>query len=151
MKASNMAQAESMRYAKIQRLIDMLCKEYKSVSEDVIGNEVNNPFNVGKRITVEGNKIIIRSKTYYASELLKVTVNTEGSLAIYDRSGRKLCGWAALNLTAKNIERFCIWVRRNGVPAEVVSGRGEKTLQWVILTVAILVSIIIKILHFFYN
>lgn len=151
MNVNKMAQAEDRRYAKIERLIELLCPKEKTVLEDAAGYEFNKPFKVGKRITVEGSSIIIKNKAYDSLELKKITINTEGSLSIYDRSGRKLCGWVDLNLSTKNIELFCIWARMNNVPAEVVSGKGEKILQLSILVTVILALVLFKILRILYN
>lgn len=149
MNVNKMKQAEDMRYAKIERLIDLLCSKKETVLEDNGGYEFNKQFKVGKRISVEGGNIIIKNKAYDSSELKKITINTEGSLSIYDRSGRKLCGWIDLNLSTKNIELFCIWARRNNVPAEVVSGKGERIFQLSVFVTAILVLVLFKILHSF--
>ena len=58
-------------------------------------------------------------------------------MTVYNRDGRKLCGSIWLNSSTKNVELFCVWVRRHCVPVEVVTGKGEKALQILILVVAL--------------
>lgn len=149
MRASKMKQAQNMRYAKIERLTDLLCRKDHTIFDDIIGDEIDKPFKVGKRITVEGERIVIKNKAYDCSDLKRVSINTEGSFSVYDRSGKKLCGWAELNLSVENIELFCIWVRKKGVPAESVSGKGERTVQWVIALSILAVIVFIRALRFF--
>lgn len=134
--SKRIVQAEELRYARIQQLTDILCHKQKNVSVDFIEEEMQESFPVGMKIKVDGNKIRVRNREYSSAELQKVTINTEGTMAIYDRDGRKLCGSIWLNSSTKNIERFCVWVRKYHVPAEVVSGKGEKVLQMLILVIA---------------
>lgn len=149
MSATKMKQAENMRYAKIERLTDLLCRKDHTVFDDIIGDEIDKPFKVGKRIAVEGERIAIKNKAYDCFDLKRVTINSEGSFSVYDRSGRKLCGWAELNLSVENIELFCIWVRKHGIPADVVSGKGERTVQWVVFSVALVLIVFIGVLRLF--
>lgn len=142
MRTDKMIQAENMRYMKIQRLIDLLCSK-----DNLIADDLDTSFSVGKRITINGETITIKNKTYSYYELQKVTINTEGSLAIYDRSGKRLCNWIGLNLSVKNIELFCLWVIKYKVPAEVISGKAEKTLQFLLLAVVIIICILFKIIR----
>lgn len=147
MRADKMAQAEAMRYAKIQRLIHLLCQKDEGILHNIAGNSFNKPIKVGRKIIIDGQKITIKNKTYDYYDLQKITINTEGSMAIYDRSGRKLCNWINLNLSVKNIELFCLWAGKYKVPAEVLSGKGERIIQWLIFTVAVLVIVVIRIFH----
>lgn len=149
MRASKMKQAENMRYAKIERLTDLLCRKDHTVFDDIIGDDIDKPFKVGKRITVEGERIVIKNKAYDCLDLKRVTINTEGSFSVYDRSGKKMCGWAELNSSVENIELFCIWIRKHGIPADVVSGKGERTVQWVIFSVVLAVIVLIRVLRLF--
>lgn len=142
-----MSQAQSMRYGKIKRLTDLLCGENALPLDYSAMGSLDKPFKVGKRIIVEGQNISINKKTYCAYDIKKVTINTEGSLSIYSRSGKKLCGWAALNLSVKNIELFCLWARRNGIPSESISGGSEKAFQLVFLSAVIILAVLIKLLH----
>lgn len=142
-----MAQAEELRYAKIKRVIDLLCGKDKTILDDMIGDGFNKPFNVGRRITVHGNNIRIKNKVYNPFELQKVTINTEGTLSIYNQSGRKLCSGIFLNVSTKNIELFSLWVRKYNVPTEVVSGKRERIFQWFIFALVLLVLVLLKILR----
>lgn len=83
---NKMAKAENMRYAKIQRLIHLLCQEDKTILDDIMEDSVNQSFHVGRKIMVNDRTITVKNKTYMPSES-KVTINTEGSMAIYDHSG----------------------------------------------------------------
>lgn len=146
MKIDKMSQAKKMRYNKIELLTNLLCKENAILLDYSPMDSLDKPFNVGRRITVEGQNIIINKKTYSALEIKKVTISTEGSFSIYDRSGKKLCGWSVLNLSTKNVGLFCLWVRKNGIPAETVSGRAEKAFQLGFCAAVTIVVILIKIL-----
>lgn len=150
MRIHKMSQAESMRYAKIQRQIDLLCGKDKTILDDMAKNGMNESFYVGKKITVNGENIIIKNKTYAPYELQKVTINTEGSLAIYDQSGKKLCGSIFLNVSTKNVELFSLWVRKHKVQAEVISGKRERIFQWFLFVLALLVFVLFRYSSFFY-
>ena len=147
MKIEKMLQAEDARYAKIQRLTDLLCDREKKNMDVLLEEEMCESCNVGKRIKIDGKKIRIKNREYNPAELQKVTINTEGSMAIYDRDGRKLCGGISLNLSTENIEPFCLWVRKYHVYAEEVSGRHERIFQMFILVVAILAVVVYKALN----
>lgn len=149
MKTNKMSRAEAMRYAKIERLTELLCK--KDCGLDAASEGLCTPFKVGSGITVDGSSLTVGKKTYDAMELKRVTINTEGSLSVYDRSGKKLCGWRNLNLSLENIELFCMWVRKNGIPAEAVSGMGERTLLLAFSVVTAIIIALIKILKYFYG
>lgn len=148
MKQNKISQAEAIRYDKIQRLVDLLNK--KDELTDVIAKALNTPFNVGGKIVVDNDSITIGNKTYEALDIKRVTINTEGSISIFDRYGKKICGWSRLNLSCKNIELFCLWVRKNGIPAEVVSGRHERVLLVVISVLVTTIIALIKILKYFH-
>lgn len=145
MLTDKMALAESARYAKIQRLINLLCQKDKNILTILSEDSFNKPFKVGRKITVDGQKITVKNKTYDYYDLQKVTINTEGSMAIHDRSGRKLCGWIELNLSVKNIELFCLWARKYNVPAEVLPGKGERIFQWLIVAVSVVICVLFRI------
>lgn len=147
MKIGKIVEAEEMRYARIQQLIDLLFHKSKNMPVDFVGEEMQESFPVGMKIKVDGNKIKVRNREYSSVELQKVTINTEGTMAIYDRDGRKLCGSIWLNSSTKNIELFCVWVRKYHVPAEVVSGKGEKALQMIILVIAVAALFLYKLLR----
>lgn len=131
------AQTEDARYAKIQQLINLLCHREQRNLDEFMGDALQENFPVGMKIKIDGNRITIRNRTYSPAELQKVTINTEGTLAVYNREGRKLCGSVWLNSSTKNIELFCIWVRKYHVPVEVVAGKGEKAFQLLILVIAV--------------
>lgn len=139
-------QAEDMRYARIQRLMDLLCHQEKNDLDNFMEDALHESFRVGMKITVDGNKIRVRNREYSSVELQKVTINTEGTMAIYNRDGRKLCGSIWLNSSTKNIDLFCVWVRKYHVTAEVVSGKGEKVLQMLILVFAVAALFFYKLL-----
>lgn len=146
MRIEKIVQAEEVRYARIQQLIDLLCYRQKNIPVDLIEEEMQESFAVGMKIKVDGNKIRIRNREYSSVELQKVTINTEGTMAVYDRDGKKLCGSIWLNSSTKNIELFCVWVRKNHVPVDVVSGKGEKVLQMLILVIAVAAYFLYKAL-----
>lgn len=147
MRVVKMLQAENVRYDKIERLSNLLCKDNYLPLDYSAMDSLDKPFSVGKKITVEGENIVINKKTYSSSDIKTVTINTEGSLAIYDRRDKKLCGWSALNLSTKNIELFCLWARKHNIPAKTVSGNSERAFQLFFLVLVILTIIIVKIIH----
>ncbi len=147
MKTNLMSQAEKMRYGKIVRLTNLLCGENVLPLDYSVMDGLDKPFNVGKRITIEGQNININKKPYCALDIKKVTINTEGSMAVYDRSGKKLCGWSVLNLSSHNIELFCLWARKNKIPSEIVSGKAEKAFQMCFLAFAVLAVVLIRLLR----
>ncbi|MCM1054846.1 MAG: hypothetical protein NC394_04905 [Bacteroides sp.] len=135
--------AERTRFKKIYRLTSLLCSEDINVSE--LENTELKPFKVGGRIRIDGEDIYIKNKLYSARQLQRITINTEGSMRIYDRYGKKLCGSFTLNLSSSNIELFCIWARKYNVPGELVSGKGERTLQKVFLTLVFIIILFVKV------
>lgn len=147
MKTDKMSQAQSIRYGKIERLTELLCRDNSVPLDYSAMGSLDKPFKVGKRIIVDGQNVSINKKTYCAYDIKKVTINTEGSLSIYSRSGKKLCGWSVLNLSTEKIELFCLWARRNGILSESVSGGSEKAFQLVFLSAVIILVVLIKLLH----
>lgn len=147
MRISKMVQAEEVRYMKIQRLTDLLCNKEEKVVDHLIEDGLLEPFHVGKKIEIDGKNIKIRHRRYSSAELQKVTINTEGSLAIYDWEGRKLCGSICLNLSTKNIELFCLWVRKYHVAAEAVPATYERIFQWLVLAMAVLAVVLYRALN----
>lgn len=141
------AQAEEARYAKIQRLANLLCNQGQESLDNFMENALQESFSVGMKIKVDGGKITIRNKEYSSAELQKVTINTEGTLSVYNRDGRKLCGSIWLNSSTKNIELFCVWVRKYRIHAEVVAAKGEKALQMLIVLVAVAAWFLYKALR----
>lgn len=142
-----MEKAEAQRYSKIQNIIDYLQGNRNSGLIDILmGDSVPSSFNVGRRISVDGKVIKIGKKNYNTYEIKKVSINTEGSMAIYKNNGKKLCGSLSLNVSMENIGVFCAWVRQNAIPVEVVSGKGERAFQYTFLVIVILVILIIKFL-----
>lgn len=142
--AKKMAEAENMRYAKVQYITGLLTNNDKLNS--ILLTLPLSPFNVGKSIIIDGENIIIDKNKYNCREIGKVVINTEGSMAIYDVYGKKLCNCLKLNIGMKNIELFCVWVRQNNIPAEVKSGKSEIALQYTILAIGILAAVVLKIL-----
>ena len=149
MLANKMTLAVSARYTKINNLIQILCGQDKIILDEIIEEGLNEPFNVGRKITIDGETLRIKNKSYKLSELQKITINTEGSLAVYGSSGRKLCGWSLLNVSVKNIELLCVWARKYHVPAETVSGKHERIFQWGVLVLVILIVGFFKYLRIF--
>lgn len=147
MRLEKLEQMEDARYAKIQQLVNLLCPKGQSNLDHVMEATLQEAFSVGMKIRVNGSRITIRNKEYSSSELQKVTINTEGTLAIYNREGRKLCGSVWLNSSTTNIELFCVWVSKYHVPVEVVAGKGEKALQMLIMVVALAAWVLFKVLR----
>ena len=137
--ALDMQQAETLRYALIQNILDIIQNNAAEVS-------VPHDFNVGKRLSVSGSTLHIGKKSFEAYEIGKFTVNTEGSMALYDRYGKKICGTFGLNVSLKNIDIFCKWIKKNNVSAEVVSGKAERIFQYIFMFVGIAVIVLIKVL-----
>lgn len=137
--------AQSVRYLKINHLIQYL-QDTNSAERIVKFLEDNVPtaFCVGKRISIDGKMIRIGKRDYQVYDIKKVTINTEGSMAIYDKSDRKICGTLWLNVGEKNIELFCIWVRKNSIQVEVKTGKGELFFQYFFLGIVILIILIIE-------
>lgn len=139
--------ASAVRYKKIQDMIDLIKGEGSSKAIDaILKNSLFAPFKVGKSIFIDGDTIKIGKKEYYYNDIDKVTVNTEGSIALYDRYGKKLCGSFRLNLSCYNIQLFCIWARLHGIPAEVVSGKKERIFQFLLLAATFIAVVLWKIL-----
>lgn len=148
MNRSKMSQAETMRYTKIQNLINLLQGGEKSaVIDSILGDSLPSPFTIGRRIAVDEKTIKIGKRSYDVFEIKKVTINTEGSMAIYDNNGKKLCGSLSLNVSLENIALFCVWVRKNNIPVEVVSGKGERAFQGAILLVVVIVVVLLKLIR----
>lgn len=119
-----MQKAENARYTKINSLIQCLQGEGNSRVIDILAED-NFPtsFQVGSRISVEEKVISIGKRRYSAYEIQKVTTNTEGSMSIYDNNGKKICGTLWLNVGTRNIDLFCVWVRKNNIRVEVRPGK----------------------------
>lgn len=146
MRIEKIVQAEDERYAKVQKLVNLLCHPEQRDLDEAMESALPETFPVGMKIKIDGNRITIRKKAYSSAELQKVTINTEGTLTVYNRDGRKLCGSVWLNLSTKNIEMFCVWVRKYRVPVEVVTGKGEKAIQILIVVVAMMAWFLYKAL-----
>lgn len=145
----NISRAETMRYAKIQNVINLLQGKGNSIEIDtVLRNDFPSPFELGRAVAVDGEKIRIGKKVYHFHEIKKVTINTEGSMAIYGEYGKKLCGRFRLNVSSDNIEMFCIWVRKRNIPVEVISGKKERFFQYMILLITVIVLVLLKIMKF---
>ena len=138
--ALDMQQAETLRYALIQNILDI-------IQDNAAEWNVPHDFNVGKRLSVSGSTLHIGRKSFESHEIGKFTVNTEGSMALYDRYGKKICGTLDLNVSLKNIDVFCSWIRKNNISAEVISGKAERTFQYVFLILAVAVMILIQVLR----
>ena len=146
----DLSQAETVRYSKIQKMINILSGDVHSTTGNIILNDLLAsadlpPFSVGKTISIDGRTIKIGKKSYQAYEIQKVTINTEGSMAIYDRSGKKICGCLRLNVSLKNIESFCIWARKNNIPTEIRSGKAERFFQYALLVITVLLCLLYKL------
>lgn len=139
--------AEKQRYDKIKLIVALLCGD-SQVTEVLIENTPDQTFKTGRRITVDGEIIRIKNKSYEARQLQKITINTEGSMRIFNRYGKKLCGSLTLNSSSANIERFCIWARKHKIPAEVVSGILERFL---LVFFSGLVTLVIALVKLFFR
>ena len=145
-----MKAAEKQRYDKINLLIALLCSENR-VIDTVNENTPAQSFKVGKRVTVDGEIIRIKNKSYEARQIQKIIINTEGSIKIFDRYGKKLCGSLTLNSSSNNINQFCIWARKHQIPAEAVSGTPEKVILMVFMGIVTLVVELVKVLSRIYG
>ncbi len=143
--AEKMSAAENIRYGKIQRLTYLLCSKDKSSEMAFLENQALAPFKVGKSIAIDGENITIHKKAFSAQQMKRITINGEGSMALYDRSNKRLCGWKDLNLACSNIELFCVWAKQNGIPCETVSGKGERAFQIGFLVLVVIIIALIKI------
>lgn len=144
MSKAKMSKAEKRRSDKIKRMAALLCAD-SPVIDKLIADMPETPFKTGGMITVDGESIRIKNKSYEPRQLQKITLSTEGSMRIFDRYGKKLCGTLALNLSSANIERFCLWARKHKIPAEIVSGRSEKFFQIFFLVLVTLIIVLIKL------
>lgn len=143
----DLSKAVAVRYSKIQNIIRLLSgSEESDKTLSVLKEILPSSFEMGGRISVDGEMLRVGRRTYHVREIGKVVINTEGSMAVYDTSGKKICGTLQLNTGTKNIESFCIWVRRFHVPAEVVSGKTERFLQYAFLFLTVAVVVILKVL-----
>ena len=144
----DISKAETIRYSKIQRMLSILNGDTNGAAADITDNLIASmdicPFRVGKRISIDGQTIKIGKKCWQSYEIQKVTANTEGSMAIYDRSGKKICGCLSLNVSLQNIELFCIWVRKYNIAAEIRSGKMERFFQYALLVITILLVLLYK-------
>jgi hypothetical protein len=141
-----MEKAQDSRYSKINHLIQYLQGTNNALLIDKLAedSELTN-FCVGKSIRIDGEIIRIRKREHQIYDIKKVTINTEGSMAIYDKNGRKICGTLWLNVGKKNIEFFCVWVRKNFVQVEVRSGKGELFFQYLFFCIVILIILLLKL------
>ena len=140
--ALDMQQAETLRYALIQNILDI-------IQDNAAEWNVPHDFNVGKRLSVSGSTLHIGRKSFEAYEIGKFTVNTEGSMALYDRYGKNICGTLGLNVSLKNIDIFCKWIKINNISAEVIPGKAERIFQYIFMIVGIAVIVFIKVLRNF--
>ncbi len=146
MNVKRMEKAQNFRYSKINHLIQYLQGKNNALLIDKLAEDSEpTAFCVGKRIRIDGEAIKIGKREYQAYDIKNVTINTEGSMAIYDKSDRKICGTLWLNAGKKNIELFCIWVRKNSVQVEVKSGKGELVFQYLFLGIVILTIFLLKL------
>ena len=142
--------AEKQRYDKIKRLTALLCG-VNPIIDTLISDMQDKPFKTGGRITVDGEIIRIKNKSYEARQLQKIVISTEGSMRIYDRYGKKLCGSLTLNSSPANVELFCLWARKHKIPAEAVSGIPEKVILSIFLGVVTMVVALVKVLSRIYG
>lgn len=143
----NLSEAETVRYSKIQNVINLLSgNEGSGQTVPILQDILPSSFEMGGRISVDGEMLRVGKRTYHVRRIGRVMINTEGSMAVYDSCGKKICGTLQLNVGTKNIELFCIWVRKFHVPAEVVSGKGERFLQYAFLFLTVAVVVILKVL-----
>jgi hypothetical protein len=141
-----MEKAQEFRYSKINHLIQYLQGTNNAgLMDELVEDSELTAFCVGKRIRIDGKNIKIGKREYQVYDIKKVTINTEGSMAIYDKSDRKICGTLWLNAGEKNIELFCVWVRKNSVQVEVKSGKGELFFQYLFLGIVILIILLRKL------
>lgn len=142
----NISEAETVRYAKIKNLICILQGRRDSAETDFLEMALPTLFIVGKKITVDGEEIRIGKKTYHSYEIKKVTINTEGSMALYDSCEKKIGGCFLLNASIENIELLCVWIKKNNIPVEVLSGKGERFFQYIIVFIVLAAAVLLKIM-----
>lgn len=142
-----MSEAENARYGKINNLIGILKgKRDGDIFSGLFESAFKNPINVGRKITIDGDELIIGGRKYGVRELQKVTINKEGSMKLYECGGKKLCGTLSLNLAADNVELLCCWLRLHRVEAEIRSGNGEKAFQWTVAAIAVITVILLQVI-----
>lgn len=147
LRRNDIVESETMRYKKIQNIISLLQGNENAVlTETILGNKPSLSFTLGRRIAIDGEKIRIGKQSFRAYEINKVTINTEGSMAIYNNYGEKLCGSLSLNASLDNIELFCVWVRKCNIPIEVISGNRERFFQYAILLITVAVIVLLRII-----
>jgi len=143
-----MSDAENARYGKINNLIGILKGERDGdIFSGLFENAFKSPINVGRKITIDGDELIIGNRKYSVRDLQKVTINKEGSMKLYERGGKKLCGTLSLNLASDNIELLCCWLRLHKVEAEIKSGISEKAFQWTVAAIAVITIILLQVIN----
>lgn len=145
-KKVDMFKADELRYKKIQNLIGVMQgKGNANTCNQILRDGSMAPFIVGKGIKISGDTLAIRKGSYHSCEISKVTINTEGSMAIYDRNNIKICGCLKLNVGLNNIEMFGLWVWKNNILVEVIDGKKERIFQYTILIATMVVIVMLKI------
>ncbi len=143
-----MSEAETARYGKINNLISILKGERdRDIFSGLFENAFKTPIKAGGKITIDGDELIIGNRKYGVRDLQKITINKEGSMKLYERGGKKLCGSLSLNLAAENVELLCYWLRLHKVETEIRSGKGEKAFQWTIAAIAVITIILLQVIN----
>lgn len=147
LRINSLIEAENMRCKKIQNLISLLQgNENSALIDAVLENQPSLAFEVGRRIAIDGETIKIGKQSFSSHEIEKVTINAEGSMAIYNRYGKRLCGSLSLNVSQDNIELFCVWVHKYNISVEVLSGKGERFFQYMLLLITAAAVVLREIL-----
>lgn len=145
----NIQQAEIMRYAKIQNAINLLQGNGSSIAAEAVWSDTSiAPFKVGRFIVIDDETIHIGKKTYNLHDMGKVVINTEGSMSIYNSFRKKICGCLRLNVSLNNIELFCVWIHKNKIPVEIVSGKRERIFQYAVLTITVAAVLLFTLLKY---
>ena len=113
--------------------------------DSMIGDGSLQPFSVGRKIKVDKDGINIGRRRMNIRDIGRMRISEEGSMALYDRYGKKICGTFTVNYMMENIELLCWCLHHYGVEAEITSGKGERVYQYIVLAIVIAATIACKI------
>ena len=137
---------KNKKYAVIKQCITMLeGKGDAALVDSMIGDGSLQPFSVGRTIKVDKDGITIGRRRMDIRDIGRMRISEEGSMALYDRYGKKICGTFTVNYMMENIELLCWCLHHYGVEAEITSGKGERVYQYIVLAIVIAATIACKI------
>ena len=115
---------KNKKYAVIKQCITMLeGKGDAALVDSMIGDGSLQPFSVGRKIKVDKDGITIGRRRMDIRDIGRMRISEEGSMALYDRYGKKICGTFTVNYMMENIELLCWCLHHYGVEAEITSGK----------------------------